>query len=90
FHATELSYGEKDRTLHGARETAERVRVSGAVGSSWTPHGARLHPVKLVKGLADAVESLGVTIHESTPVTEIKPKHAITPYGTVRAPYVLR
>lgn len=90
FHATELSYGEKDRTLHGARETAERVRVSGAVGSTWTPHGARLHPVKLVKGLADAVESLGVTIHESTPVTEIKPKHAITPYGTVRAPYVLR
>lgn len=90
FHATELAYGEKDRTLHGARETAERVRVAGAVGSTWTPHGARLHPVKLVKGLAAAVEALGVTIHESTPVTEIKPKHAITPYGTVRAPYVLR
>ncbi|WP_055702877.1 NAD(P)/FAD-dependent oxidoreductase [Streptomyces silaceus] len=90
FHATELSYGEKDRTLHGARETAERVRVAGAVGSTWTPHGARLHPVKLVQGLAAAVESLGVTLHESTPVTEIRPKHAITPYGTVRAPYVLR
>ncbi|MEU1329936.1 FAD-dependent oxidoreductase [Streptomyces sp. NPDC005865] len=90
FHASELSYGEKDRTLHGARETAERVRVAGAVGSTWTPHGARLHPVKLVQGLAAAVEALGVTIHESTPVTEIKPKHAVTPYGTVRAPYVLR
>ncbi|MFF3643819.1 NAD(P)/FAD-dependent oxidoreductase [Streptomyces sp. NPDC002564] len=90
FHDTELSYGEKDRTLHGARETAERIRVAGAVGSTWTPHGARLHPVKLVQGLAAAVEALGVTIHESTPVTEIKPKHALTPYGTVRAPYVLR
>ncbi|MBM7170069.1 FAD-dependent oxidoreductase [Streptomyces sp. G44] len=90
FHETELSYGEKDRTLHGARETAERVRVAGAVGSTWTPHGARLHPVKLVKGLARTVEALGVTIHESTPVTEIRPKHAVTPYGTVRAPYVLR
>ncbi|MGY0024899.1 NAD(P)/FAD-dependent oxidoreductase [Streptomyces sp. cg35] len=90
FHATELSYGEKDRTLHGARETADRIRVAGAVGSTWTPHGARLHPVKLLKGLARAVEDLGVTIHESTPVTEIKPKHAVTPYGTVRAPYVLR
>lgn len=90
FHEAELAYGESDRTLHGARETAERIRVAGAVGSSWTPHGARLHPVKLVKGLAAAVEALGVTIHESTPVTEIKPKHAITPYGTVRAPYVLR
>ncbi|MER7950977.1 FAD-binding oxidoreductase [Streptomyces sp. NPDC096079] len=90
FHAAELAFGETDRELYGARETADRVRVTGAVGSSWTPHGARLHPVKLVKGLAAAVEALGVTLHESTPVTEIKPKHAITPYGTVRAPYVLR
>ncbi|MEW1903663.1 MULTISPECIES: FAD-dependent oxidoreductase [unclassified Streptomyces] len=90
FHAAELAFGETDRVLYGARETAARVRVTGAVGSSWTPHGARLHPVKLVKGLAAAVEALGVTIHESTPVTEIRPKHAVTPYGTVRAPYVLR
>ncbi|MET8581146.1 FAD-dependent oxidoreductase [Streptomyces collinus] len=90
FHEHELSYGEKDRELYGARETAERIRVAGAVGSTWTPHGARLHPVKLVKGLAAAVEALGVTVHESTPVTEIRPRHAVTPYGTVRAPYVLR
>ncbi|MCT9106081.1 NAD(P)/FAD-dependent oxidoreductase [Streptomyces mirabilis] len=90
FHAHELSYGEKDRELYGARETVERVRVADAVGSAWTPHGARLHPVKLIKGLAAAAEALGVTIHEKTPVTEIRPKHAVTPYGTVRAPYVLR
>ncbi|WP_181387265.1 FAD-binding oxidoreductase [Streptomyces sp. Act143] len=90
FHAHELSYGEKDRELYDARETAERIRVADAVGSTWTPHGARLHPVKLVKGLAAAVEALGVVVHEATPVTEIRPKHAVTPYGTVRAPYVLR
>ncbi len=90
FHEHELSYGETDRELYGARETGERIRVADAVGSTWTPHGARLHPVKLVKGLAAAVEALGVVIHESTPVTEIRPKHAVTPYGTVRAPYVLR
>ncbi|WP_299535583.1 FAD-binding oxidoreductase [uncultured Streptomyces sp.] len=90
FHSVEIAFGESDRVLRGARETAERIRVAGVVGSSWTPHGARLHPVKLVKGLAAAVEALGVTVHESTPVTEIRPKHAVTPYGTVRAPYVLR
>ncbi|MEV7284551.1 FAD-dependent oxidoreductase [Streptomyces sp. NPDC093252] len=89
-HAHELSYGEQDRELYGAKETAARVRVSDAVGSSWTPHGARIHPVKLVTGLAAAVEALGVIIHESTPVTEIRPRHAVTPYGTVRASYVLR
>ncbi|MER5885067.1 FAD-dependent oxidoreductase [Streptomyces sp. NPDC001941] len=90
FHATETAFGEKDRALYGARETAERIRIAGAVGSTWTPHGARLHPVKLVRGLAARAEELGVTIHESTPVTEIRAKHAVTPYGTVRAPYVLR
>ncbi|WP_308013248.1 NAD(P)/FAD-dependent oxidoreductase [Streptomyces beigongshangae] len=90
FHETELSYGEEDRELYGPRETAERIRIADATGSTWTPHGARLHPVKLLKGLATAVEALGVTIHESTPVTEIRPRHAVTPHGTVRAPYVLR
>ncbi|MET7450773.1 FAD-dependent oxidoreductase [Streptomyces sp. NPDC005574] len=90
FHAAELAYGEQDRELHDARGTAERIRVADAVGSTWTPHGARLHPVKLVKGLAAAVEALGVTVHELTPVTEIRPRRAVTPYGTVRAPYVLR
>ncbi|MFI0983349.1 NAD(P)/FAD-dependent oxidoreductase [Streptomyces sp. NPDC021093] len=90
FHATEVAFGEKERVLLGARDTAARIHVTGAVGSTWTPHGARLHPAKLVKGLADTVEALGVTIHESTPVTAIEPKHARTPYGTVRAPYILR
>ncbi|MFD6419550.1 NAD(P)/FAD-dependent oxidoreductase [Streptomyces sp. NPDC060194] len=90
FHAHELAHGEKDRELYGVRETAARIRVDGALGSSWTPHGARLHPVKLVRGLAAAVERLGVTIHEHTPVTAIGARHATTPYGTVRAPYVLR
>ncbi|MCM1968841.1 MULTISPECIES: FAD-binding oxidoreductase [unclassified Streptomyces] len=90
FHEAEAAFGEKDRELYGARETAERIRIADAVGASWTPHGARVHPVKLVKGLAAAVEALGVVIHEQTPVTEIRPKHAVTPYGTVRAPYVLR
>ncbi|MFI0963887.1 NAD(P)/FAD-dependent oxidoreductase [Streptomyces sp. NPDC021080] len=90
FHEHELSFGEKDRELYGAKETAERIRVADAVGSTWTPHGARLHPVKLVKGLAAAVEALGVTVHEQTPVTEIRPRQAVTPYGTVRAPYILR
>ncbi|MER6916330.1 FAD-dependent oxidoreductase [Streptomyces sp. NPDC000594] len=90
FHDAEVSFGERDRVLYGARETARRIRVAGAVSATWTPHGARLHPAKLVKGLAAAVEALGVTVHESTPVTEIKKGHAVTPYGTVRAPYILR
>ncbi len=90
FHQAELAFGETDRELHDATATRTRIDIADAVGSTWTPHGARIHPLKLVKGLAEACERLGVTIHESTPVTEIAPRRAITPYGTVRAPFVLR
>lgn len=90
FHAAELAFGETDRELYDATDARARINVADAVGASWTPHGARIHPLKLVKGLAAACERLGVVIHESTPVTEIAPRRAITPYGTVHAPYVLR
>ncbi|WP_330297163.1 NAD(P)/FAD-dependent oxidoreductase [Streptomyces sp. NBC_00503] len=90
FHAAELAFGETDRELYDATDARARINVADAVGASWTPHGARIHPLKLVKGLAAACERLGVVIHESTPVTEIAPRRALTPYGTVRAPYVLR
>lgn len=90
FHAHEVAFGETDRELLDAPATRARIDIADAVGSSWSPHGARIHPLKLVRGLAAAVEALGVVIHESTPVTEIAPRRAVTPYGVVRAPYVLR
>ncbi|MGW5342130.1 FAD-dependent oxidoreductase [Streptomyces sp. HUAS TT3] len=90
FHEAELAFGETDRELLDATATRARIDIADAVGATWTPHGARIHPLKLATGLAQACERLGVTIHESTPVTEITPRRATTPYGTVRAPYVLR
>lgn len=73
FHTAELAFGETDRELYDATDTRARIDIADAVGSTWTPHGARIHPLKLVKGLAAACERLGVVIHESTPVTEIAP-----------------
>jgi glycine/D-amino acid oxidase-like deaminating enzyme len=68
----------------------ERLRVAGALGASFSPHVARVHPVKLVTGLAETVERLGVTIHEQTPVSEIAAHRALTPLGVVRARWVVR
>ncbi|MDX3100153.1 NAD(P)/FAD-dependent oxidoreductase [Nonomuraea angiospora] len=79
-----------DVVLLDAEETVARIGVAGALGASFTPHCARVQPAKLVRGLARAVERLGVPIHESTPVTRIAPHTAETPYGTVRASYVIR
>jgi len=71
-------------------DPAEHLRVAGAVAASWSPHCARVQPAKLVQGLARAVRELGVTIYERTPVTEVVPGQARTPYGTVRARHVIR
>jgi glycine/D-amino acid oxidase-like deaminating enzyme len=71
-------------------EAAQRIRFAGMVSAYYTPHCARIQPAHLARGLADAVERLGVQIYEATPVTSIEPGRASTPTGTVTAPIVLR
>jgi glycine/D-amino acid oxidase-like deaminating enzyme len=89
-HARELGLGEADLRLLGAGELEARVRVAGALGASYSPHAARVHPAALVRGLAGVVESMGVVIHERTPVREVRPGEAVTPAGSVRARWVVR
>ena len=71
-------------------EAAQRIRFDGVVSAYHTPHCARIQPAQLVRGLADAVERLGVPIYEDSPVTNIEQGRATTPTGTVTAPIVLR
>lgn len=96
FVAGEHAYGEIEVQRLSAAEASKRIAVSGVLGASWTPHGARIQPAKLVRGLAEAAERLGVEIYEQTAVTEIHPARdaaparAVTAQGTVSARYVLR
>ncbi|MDT5400414.1 MAG: hypothetical protein QOK33_3645 [Mycobacterium sp.] len=71
-------------------EAAQRIRFDGVVSAYHTPHCARIQPARLARGLADAVERLGVPIYEDTPVTRIEQGRVTAPTGTVTAPIVLR
>ncbi len=51
----------------------ERVKAAGALGAAFDPACARLHPAKLVRGLAAAVEGRGATIAEQTEVLDYRP-----------------
>jgi glycine/D-amino acid oxidase-like deaminating enzyme len=82
--------GEEDLRELDRAELAERLRVADARGASFSPHVARVHPAKLLAGLARVVEGLGVRIHELTPVLEIRPRAAVTAAGTVSARWVVR
>jgi glycine/D-amino acid oxidase-like deaminating enzyme len=66
-------------------EAAERIRVNDVHGGLYTPDGASLHPARLVRGLARAVEARGGVIYEQTPVTGFKPGSLITAGGELRA-----
>ncbi|MBN9105022.1 MAG: FAD-dependent oxidoreductase [Propionibacteriaceae bacterium] len=73
-----------------AGEAASRVGVDGVLGATWQPHCARVHPAKLVRGLAEACVRAGVELYEDTPVTEIVPGEVRTPAGAVRARAIVR
>ncbi|NJP34999.1 NAD(P)/FAD-dependent oxidoreductase [Micromonospora thermarum] len=88
--AREYGLDDGDLALLDAAEAAARCAAEGVRGGTYTPHCAAVHPARLVRGLARAVERRGVTIHERTPVTAIRPGAAVTPAGTVRAPVVVR
>ena len=82
--------GSDDLELLGADEAHERLGASDVLGATYTPHCAAIHPARLVRGLARAVERLGVTVHESTPVQRIEPGVVTTSRGRVRAGVVVR
>jgi glycine/D-amino acid oxidase-like deaminating enzyme len=71
-------------------DAARRIKFDGVVSAYFTPHCARIQPARLARGLADAVERLGVQIYEQSPVTEISQGRATTKSGIVTAPIVLR
>src|SRR6201996_1620887 len=55
----------------------------------WDPACARVHPSKLVRGLARVVEKLGATIYEQTEVTGWQSGSVRTTHGTVGAPQIV-
>jgi glycine/D-amino acid oxidase-like deaminating enzyme len=89
-HGREHGLDERDLRECSREELARRLQVAGAVTASFTPHVARVHPAKLLAGLAATVERLGVRIHEGTAVSEIGPHRALTPAGPVGARWIVR
>lgn len=90
FVSEEHSWGEADHVLLTAAESSARIAIANTLGAAFSPHGARIQPAKLVRGLAQAVIRLGVRIYEDTAVTAIEPHQAVTRQGTVRADVVIR
>jgi len=90
-------------TLLDAAAARQRLNATSVIGGLWYRPAARIHPARLVHGLALAVERRGVEIVEYTAVTAIVPgsagatdgrpptrPRALTGRGTVTADVVVR
>ena len=77
-------------SLLDADAATARLAATGVLGATYTPHCAAIHPAKLVRGLAEAVERRGGVIHERTPATSIEPGRVRTTGGDVQAGVVIR
>jgi glycine/D-amino acid oxidase-like deaminating enzyme len=69
-------------------QVAERINITDVHGGLYTPDGASIHPGRLVRGLARAVEARGGTIYEQTRVTDFRGGHSprlVTEAGELRA-----
>lgn len=89
-----FGFGDRYRLIDRS-ELEQRIRVAGATRALVSDAAAVVHPGRLTRGLARAVERLGVRIVEGTEVTAFRPRDAdgqatlVTERGEVRAPVVV-
>ena len=88
--ARKWGFGPEDLRFLPAREARAVLGATDVLGATYTPHCAAIHPARLVRGLALAVERHGGTIHEATTVRSIEPGVARTVTGHLRARHVIR
>jgi glycine/D-amino acid oxidase-like deaminating enzyme len=86
----EWGFGPEDYAWLPSEEATARIGTTPNLGALYSPHCASIHPARLVRGLARAVERNGATIYEQTPALEVGPKVVRTAHGTVRAENVVR
>jgi len=83
-------YDESHYAFLDEQQTRERTQATDVFGAMWTPHCAVINPAKLVRSLANLVESRGVKIFEHTPALGIHPHSVKTADGQIRADIVVR
>ena len=82
-------FGEEDFRWLAPADLARRLRDRAGLGALYCPHVAAIHPARLVRGLARAVEARGGRIFEESPVTGLGDRRVDLATGSVEAPWVV-
>lgn len=78
----EWGFDSQDFDLLEASAASTRIAMTNLRGASFTPHCARVHPLKLVRALATRFEELGGTIFEKSQVERFTSKQVHLKNGT--------
>lgn len=91
-HFNELKqagYNQADYEWLNTSQLEKKLNIPSSFGAIFSPHCATIQPAKLVRGLADAVENLGVRIYEKSPVTAWKKGELRTEKARVSAKWIV-
>ncbi|WP_223512478.1 NAD(P)/FAD-dependent oxidoreductase [Pseudomonas sp. GL-B-19] len=80
---------ESDYRWLSPEQLAQQIRVAKPYGGIYAPHVATIHPAKLVRGLARAVEKMGVSIYENSAVTQWQSGSLRTAKAAVRSRWIV-
>ena len=80
-----LGFSDKDYRWLSAAETRSMLNIDQSLGGLLMSHCAAVHPARLARGLAEAVEKRQVRLWGQTPVLEITGRRLRTPRGCVTA-----
>lgn len=85
-HLHDLGHDEDACQWLDADQLSEKVRFREAYGGIFHRHVATVNPARLVHGLAETLDRLGVTIHEHSRAITIDHHTVTTAHGMIEAP----
>ena len=89
-HARTWGVSEDELRLLDEGAARARLDATGTLAATYTPDCAAIHPLRLVRGLADSLTARGVAVHEHSRATAVAPGRVTTASGTVTAGAVVR
>ena len=84
-HLRSFGFDDEDYQWLKQSDLAEILNVDQAMAAIHMKHCAAIHPARLARGLAGAVEKQGVSIYEQSPALNIAANEVVTPHGRVKA-----
>jgi glycine/D-amino acid oxidase-like deaminating enzyme len=88
-HFKEWGFEDSDFTFLDENSARSRINASNILGTTFTPHCAAMNPAKLVRSLAEVVESKGAQIYENTRVLNFSKNMVKTNSATVKTKYIV-